>query len=256
MFWKTHYFAEDCTADFMDFKRGKRRYGPKKKSTFKRRDQSVLLRRKPFSTERKTGTTRVFAGAGNGVISSSLVTRMRYAEATISSASTFNHVTFRLNSLYDPNYTITGHQPMGYDQLSTLWNRYRVDRVKVEVSAWCSSATATGQVVLWPSNDLMTLAAVNDLKEQPLAQTFSVPGGGEVVNRTFYYYPYIIMGVTKEAYASDDRHSAAIGSNPTELCALHVAATLFDGTLSNLIGVNFVLTYECTWFDPFSVGGS
>lgn len=240
----------------MDSKRStKRRYGVKRTS-FKRRDQSLVLRKKPFTTESKAGRTRVFAGFGNGVIASSLVTRLRYSEVTVSSASIFNSVTFRLNSLFDPNYTSAGHQPMGFDQLAALYNRYRVDRCTVEVFASSSSATASGEITLWPSNDLMTLVSVNDVKEQPMATTIQVPGGGAVVHRKFTYYPYIIMGVTKANYASDDRHSAQVTANPTEFCGLHCCATLADTSLSTGLQINWKITYDCTFFDPFNVGGS
>lgn len=37
---------------------------------------------------------------------------------------------FRLNSLYDPDYTGAGHQPYGYDQMSTFWTDYRVVGVR------------------------------------------------------------------------------------------------------------------------------
>ena len=33
---------------------------------------------------------------------------------------------FRINSLYDPNYTDVGHQPLGRDLLAAMYNHYRV----------------------------------------------------------------------------------------------------------------------------------
>lgn len=38
---------------------------------------------------------------------------------------------FRTNSLYDPNSTGTGHQPMGFDQLMALYNHYEVYGSKI-----------------------------------------------------------------------------------------------------------------------------
>lgn len=238
----------------MDRKRStKRRYGVKRTS-FKRRDQSMLLRRRPFTTEAKGPRNRVFATGGNGVIAPTLVTRLRYSEFTVSSASVLHNVTFRLNSLFDPNYTSTGHQPMGFDQLAALYNRYRVDKCTVEVFATC--AAGTGEITLLPSNDLFTLVSTNDVKEQPLAQCFQVAGGSRTTYRKFVFYPYTIMGVTKENYASDDRHSAQVTANPTEFCGLHCVATLADSSLSTNMQINWKITYDCTFFDPFNIGGS
>lgn len=53
---------------------------------------------------------------------------MRYVDQismTSTSGSLASYV-FRANSIYDPNYTSTGHQPMGYDQWAVLYNHYVV----------------------------------------------------------------------------------------------------------------------------------
>ena len=42
---------------------------------------------------------------------------------------------FNLNSLYDPDRTGVGHQPRGFDQIKTLYNRYRVYGCAYKVSA-------------------------------------------------------------------------------------------------------------------------
>lgn len=42
---------------------------------------------------------------------------------------------FRLNSVYDPDYTATGHQPRGYDQWAALYAYYRVHVATYSVTA-------------------------------------------------------------------------------------------------------------------------
>ena len=41
--------------------------------------------------------------------------------------------TFRANSCYDPNYTGTGHQPRGYDQIMSMYQYLAVREVQIEV---------------------------------------------------------------------------------------------------------------------------
>lgn len=49
---------------------------------------------------------------------------------------------FRINSLYDPNYTDVGHQPLGRDLLAAMYNHYRVLRTDFTVE-FCPSVKNT-----------------------------------------------------------------------------------------------------------------
>jgi hypothetical protein len=40
---------------------------------------------------------------------------------------------FRLNSVYDPNLNIAGHQPLGYDTWSVIYNYYKVLECNITV---------------------------------------------------------------------------------------------------------------------------
>lgn len=49
----------------------------------------------------------------------------------------------RANSIYDPDYTGLGHQPLGYDQLAALYNHYTVLSSTVKASFGGTFATST-----------------------------------------------------------------------------------------------------------------
>ncbi len=63
----------------------------------------------------------------------SYVDQFTFTGATLS-AVFGNENSFRLNSLYDPDYTGTGHQPYGYDQITPFYSRYMVDEVNVRIT--------------------------------------------------------------------------------------------------------------------------
>ena len=42
---------------------------------------------------------------------------------------------YNANGIWDPNFSATGHQPMGYDQWSTLYKTYRVKSARLKLSA-------------------------------------------------------------------------------------------------------------------------
>ena len=63
---------------------------------------------------------------GRDPFGSNFTTTLSYADSYAISPATVPVHVLRMNSIYDPDYTTTGHQPMGRDQLAELYNRYRV----------------------------------------------------------------------------------------------------------------------------------
>lgn len=65
-----------------------------------------------------------------------LKTRLQYCDVVqlAASAGTPALYQFRMNGLYDPDYTGTGHQPQWFDQLSAVYQTYRVLGSKITVT--------------------------------------------------------------------------------------------------------------------------
>jgi len=61
---------------------------------------------------------------------------LRYAQTNTIDVANFgiSAQVFRANSLYDPDYTGTGHQPNGFDQLIAAYNHYTVVGCRIRVS--------------------------------------------------------------------------------------------------------------------------
>lgn len=61
--------------------------------------------------------------------------RLRYNDVFESGASVSPHVhSFRLCSIYDPDYTGIGHQPRFFDEIATWYDRYKVKFAKITCS--------------------------------------------------------------------------------------------------------------------------
>lgn len=61
---------------------------------------------------------------------------------------------FSANSLYDPNTTGTGHQPMHFDTMATMYNHYVVLGAKITVRAWGEATSGgTGAVLACKLDD-------------------------------------------------------------------------------------------------------
>ncbi|WP_445779180.1 hypothetical protein, partial [Shewanella sp.] len=79
---------------------------------------------------------------------------------------------FRLNSMYDPDYTAAGHQPMGFDQVSQNYGRYLVHKVKITIQAhYTSNDSNTIPTLAFAPVNTSTLVAypLSVLSEQPRA---------------------------------------------------------------------------------------
>ena len=72
-------------------------------------------------------------------------TKLKYNEAHVIAASSTNNFAtsykMRLNSLYDPNLTGIGHQPRGFDQLMTIYEKYTVVAAKMTVCYITNNST-------------------------------------------------------------------------------------------------------------------
>lgn len=86
------------------------------------------------------------------------IVRMRYfEEVAVQPAGLANqgHATFRLNSIFDPNYSVGGHNPIGYDEWFLFYNSYLVMWTDWHISFQLYTNTgATNSMVVgaFPSN--------------------------------------------------------------------------------------------------------
>lgn len=172
------------------------------------------------------------------------ICKMKYAE-TVTSDPVTGLYRFRLNSINDPNFTGSGHQPYSHDTLATLYNRYRVIACKWRIL--CPRGDQNIQFASIASNESLIFTTVSEMKENPRAQykTQMVGGNAQVISGSIYL-PNLV-GRTKAQYMADDRYQAEFGFNPLEAAILNVlTGTQLDIPLGNTaIQIELVYTVEC-----------
>lgn len=104
---------------------------------------------------RRRKKTQITALPRNQPFPQQLVATLRYSEIVgiATNIGGVGEYVFRTNSLYDPNYTSTGHQPMYFDQYMTVYNHYTVLKSKITVQ---SMDLATGKPYvcsIWVDDD-------------------------------------------------------------------------------------------------------
>lgn len=229
----------------------KRKFSSSKSSSNKRQRTS---KRKLVRALKKAKSRSVNVIHSRGPVAPRTIVRLKYDEA-FSSDGTVLDYKWNLNSLFDPNKTGTGHQPYGFDTYATLYNRYRVFKVKAIIKACCSSGVY--KITALANNNVSTESSASLAAEKPgaITKTLEVSRGATIV-RT-YNLPRL-NGSTSAAYKSDDRFQALCSASPTETIILHlVHSTMTDGTPgSGAVAYNVTFIFYAEFFDPSDIAQS
>jgi len=160
---------------------------------------------------------------------------------------------FRLNSLYDPDFTYTGHQPYGFDQLAAIYGQYIADRVDIEVIA--SDPTADGLAlcaVVQPSQASTTVSGklADQISEQELgAVAYLNNTGAQKVRLVRSFDLATVEGITRAQYNGQlSVYGAAISANPSLSPWLRIALSDMNGVSGSACRVMINLVYHCRFY--------
>lgn len=179
------------------------------------------------------------------------ITKLKYSEALSLNVTLGvpNVYRFNLNSLFDPNRTGAGHQPYGFDQLTPLYNRYRV----ISCAYMVSLVTASNylQAAALPTNSpTTTFNSVDHMRESPRARyILQAPNAPIKTLRGKVYIPSL-LGRTKAQYMADDNYQAIYNQNPAELAILDIGVAPVGSDVQNFgYALNITLIYTAEFFD-------
>jgi hypothetical protein len=161
---------------------------------------------------------------------------------------------YNLNSIYDPDRTGVGHQPLGFDEWSAFYGRYRVDSVKLELTAVNHAASDIAITNLLANNDssaIVTGSLFEAACESPFAKSFMVGtlSGMNVKTVVKRYNLNQIAGVSEAKYMSDDTYSALVTSSPSEIIVLHLSGADISFATNIEMFYHLKFTFYTTFFD-------
>lgn len=160
------------------------------------------------------------------------------------------------NGLFDPDFTAAGHQPLGYDQWTAMYNRYLVHNCHVRVTIVHLNATQGACIVgITAINGQQAALNATQMTQavEGMRCKWSIVGpNGNSARPTILTMkiPLARMaGATRERYLADDRYQALVSANPSELIGLHLFA--YDATFATNVSVGWQLDlcYEAEFFD-------
>lgn len=187
-----------------------------------------------------------------------LATKLVYADVvelamTSGGASTWS---FRLNSLFDPDYTGTGHQPMWHDQFSAVYRNYRVKGSKITAEFLPATAEVPGTnafgpyvVAIIPSNQTtLTASSVALISEDPNSTSAVIGpklGGRNYAKLTNTFSPQRDLGL--DPYEKD--LSAVVSASPANEFYAHVIARDMSTTQTSRMTVRIKIEFQAEYFN-------
>jgi len=233
-----------------------------KRFTRKRKPSRFAKRkfsRKPGSVNEYMSNHLVTKTVSMGVSRSDrILLKLPYEQNITFTANTYLENQFNVNSLFDPDRTGVGHQPMGFDQWTTFYNRYLVYGVSYRLEFMNLSGTSAPYVGVVFNNDATSLAPSTALEQDRSINRFlSFSTGGSCRGLIKGYIANnAITGVPKSKYNSDDAYASVYTASPSEVILAHVFC--MDSTVSTNVTcyVKVRLVYHCMMFDPHPLPSS
>lgn len=182
-------------------------------------------RRKGFTSVRYRGGLQTKINIENGglVFPHALQVQLPYSE--VYSSGTINtgmdDRIWNLNSIFDPDRSGSGHQPMGHDQYAPLYHRYRVVGCHATVE-WYNIYATGFTIGIDASNDANGITNITEFSETPGAVTKVImPTAGSAKLSRRIDIPHL-LGITKAQYMADDAYQAIVGTSSNTVAVLHV----------------------------------
>lgn len=178
-------------------------------------------------------------------------THLRY-EDTITLSGAAQQYTFRGNSLFDPDFTSTGHQPMYFDQFISIYEKYRVygSSIKITVNNNVAAGGSPCEAVLAPVSSIPTFTSSSMAKEVARAKfTGLVPAGGFRIGRSSNAITTVTMLGLRGPQIYDADYAAVFSANPVQLWywALYFYPASTGGTLNVSFTVEII--FDCEFYD-------
>jgi hypothetical protein len=183
-------------------------------------------------------------------IPDSLIVRLRYSDQfDIIPGASYGQYTFRGNSVFDPDYTSTGHQPMYHDTYASLYEKYKVVKSTVRATFINRSATDPASVVIIPHSEVLTLTSYELASETPYAKkTLQIPIAARVTMTILHSMSTSqVLGITHGQFQDED-YSALVSANPVSIWYWNFGAFSF-GASNVSVSVTVDFTYDVIYYD-------
>jgi len=156
---------------------------------------------------------------------------IRWSHFVNYSAAGLSVQTYALNSLYDPDYSGSGTQPVGFDEIMAIYYYYRVISVRVRIS--CTNAGSAAIMAVTPARDstsptqITAMAANEGAVSELIAGTYGQ--NKKVIVKDINIAQYLGL----KSNIGDDLHGTTTTS-PARVVYLHIGLEEIDLSAKDL----------------------
>ncbi len=166
--------------------------------------------------------------------------------------------TFALNSIYDPDVTFTGHQPMYRDQLAAIYSKYIVKKAHVEINMIPNGTTnAPIAGCVWASPTLALGGTSSDMRDAAERGQSGLHISSAVKPWSYRrMFPINqVLGLPLNQYLVRSSYTD-VGSNPSQLAVLQVWASAMDSSSNVGVSLSISIRMVVEFSDLKDVGTS
>lgn len=191
------------------------------------------------------------------------VTHMKYSRVIVqghASGQPLPYYIFRLNSLPGIDSYAGAHLPLGYNEISKLYQNYRVVSASYHVSVISGEDVITAGIM--PCNQLPpgigSYTNMDFMLEKPRAKFWVQNVGGTIKHQKGHIYIPKLFGVRKSVYMNDDKYQSVITQDPNQLAYLVIQAGDVGGnnTAQFNFALNITIRQKVEFFNPFMLARS
>lgn len=195
---------------------------------------------------RKQGNPNAMVMRKSSIMPDRLFVKLNYVDDLhTTSTSTTQGWLYAGNDVYDPYTATGGHQPLGHNQYSALYNKFYVRGSKISVKF--VSADIGTSVFIAPSNQNILLPNITTILEQPDTKyTVVAPGVGRTMLKHYWTtkkaFGAKAIGPQDEAYVGFTG-STGTGGSPANLWYWNIGFRNVDPAVAGSIFAQVKITY-------------
>jgi len=193
-----------------------------------------------------------------GVLPARTVVTLKYADTVqlVDSIVGFSAQVLKVNSCFDPDDSIGGHQPLGHDEYTNFYQNYRVIKAEV-VGHFCNNQSTVPVLVGMTPSETNSTALTQAQMERPgtkLAMLAQDTGGS--LNSKLSLMMDIAKFDGNPGARTDDRLQAATSADPADLKYVQLWARSGVGALTVDVALTFELYMTVEYFNRRSLSVS